>query len=39
MNEGGGIRWFTWDNPEISFVRASFGLLSKWKQKVIMNIH
>ncbi|EMS4512031.1 TPA: hypothetical protein ACGBQD_004936 [Escherichia coli] len=33
MNEGGGIRWFTWDNPEISFVRASFGLFVKMKTK------
>lgn len=33
MNEGGGIRWFTWDNPEISFVRASFGLFVKMETK------
>ncbi|EIH3908974.1 TPA: hypothetical protein JLI54_002803 [Escherichia coli] len=33
MNEGGGRRWFTWNNPEISYVRASFGLFVKMETK------
>ncbi|MCX9068383.1 hypothetical protein NLN84_22700 [Citrobacter portucalensis] len=33
MNEGGGRRWFTWDDPETSCIRASLGLFIKMETK------
>lgn len=33
MNEDGGRRWFTWDDPEISCIRASLALFIKMETK------